>query len=111
MLSLSVYPREKVYIGDGWIAIGAVRGEKVRLSFNFPPEVTILRGKFVDGKTVAPSTRRIDLIREEAENTIAVASAKIKSATDLAIQGYWRGERMASQRTLAILNRDDTKRE
>lgn len=59
-LCLSLFPEERVVIGDplkplGVVKLVRVKGEKASLLFEFPRDVTINRGKVAD-EIVAKST-------------------------------------------------------
>ncbi len=46
MLVLSRKPGDRIYIGNlGFIEISAVKGDRVKVSLYFPPEIIILRGE------------------------------------------------------------------
>lgn len=115
MLMIGRKQNQGVWIGRSHVIVAEIQSGKVRLGIQAPPDIVISRDELIgdahlDGDpvaiTVVPCDRKLDDIRTRTLETIAVASAEIKRATHEAIACYWRGERMAANRVLAILDRE-----
>lgn len=60
MLVLSRKEQERIHIGDNiTLTIGRIKGGRVRLCIEAPPEVLILRGELPRFSTVAPDVEDV----------------------------------------------------
>ena len=106
MLMLGRKTGQGVWIGTARVVVGEIRGNKVRLGIDAPPDIVISRDELLTGEPVATASK-LDKIRWEVESMIATANAELVgwSSSDSAPQ-YYRGQRIAAKRILAILEKE-----
>ena len=98
MLSLTIKSGQKVFIGENWLRVGQVKGNKVQLDFGFPRDVTILRQALVEDSDTRQDERpnKLELIRRECE--------QIVSDTEGSVLFSHAGQRLTAANILSIID-------
>ena len=107
MLALSRKAGQGFWVGAAHVIVSEIRGNKVRLAIDAPKAYVISRDELLTGEPVATAST-LDEIRREVESIIATADdelSRLSRCSDSASQ-YYRGQRIAAKRILAILERE-----
>ena len=111
MLVIGRKSNQGVWIGAAHVVVCEILSNKVRLGIEAPPDIVISRDELITGEPVATASK-LDKIRWEVESMIATANAEL-SISDSASQyyrvpasQYYRGQRIAAKRILAILEKE-----